>query len=448
MALARSFVNAARAAAALCALLCTGFAVAAPAHAQAAAQADSGWSLCNATSYVVEAATGRPNGRAVTVRGWDRLRPGECIQAAPAPLARGVHYVFARTSNAHRGGRRQWGGQAPLCVNPQASFQIENQPKCTAIGMEARNFREVRINKRDGWRTYLSEAEPYSLDRARAAGFTRLLADAGYDSGGSGGDPRRIAAAIGRFRAEAHVPANATQDQLIDALEGVARRKAGDMGLTLCNRTDGRLWTAIARRRGEGWESRGWWALAPSTCAKTIDDPLVQSVYFVHAVLEAKSGERFLAAPGEAFCTARTRFAVIGREACEKRYYDVSFFTPISPQGREGMVVDFNDRDFLAPGLKPRPLEGGARIMAKDDAKPGAGDTGVAHGVSPATAGAPLPRDGRRTSQLEDAGAPDGSDAGGPDAPPAKAIGKKPVKPPAAKPARPAGVLPKPGPTT
>ena len=62
--------------------------------------------------------------------------------------------------------------------------------------MEARNFREVRINKRDGWRTYLSEAEPYSLDRARAAGFTRLLADAGYDSGGSGGDPRRIVFSI------------------------------------------------------------------------------------------------------------------------------------------------------------------------------------------------------------------------------------------------------------
>ncbi|MFZ4602299.1 MAG: DUF1036 domain-containing protein [Caulobacterales bacterium] len=362
---------------------------AAPAQAQQTAAA-GGWSLCNATSYVVEAATARPDGRAVMVRGWDRVRPGECVLVAQAPLARGVHYVFARTSTAHRGGRRQWGGETPLCVNWQSSFQVESQTKCQAIGLDARNFREVRINKRDGWRTYLSEAEPYSMDRARSAGFARLLADAGYDSG-IGSDPRRMAAAIGRFRAEARVAPNATQDQLVDALESLARRRSGDLGLTLCNRTEGRLWTAIARRRGEGWESRGWWVLAPTSCSKTIDDPLVQGVYFVHAVLETKAGERYLAAPGEAFCTARTRFAVIGREACERRHYDISLFTPISPQGREGMVVDFNDRDFLAPGLKPRRIEM-PNQMAKEDAKARPSDAGIARGVTPATAGAPVPR--------------------------------------------------------
>jgi uncharacterized membrane protein len=361
-----------------------------PAPAQAQQAQPQGWSLCNATSYVVEAATGRPSGRAVQVRGWDRLRPGECVTVAPAPLQRGVHYVFARTSTAHRGGRRQWGGVAPLCVNWQASFQVESQPRCQTIGLDARSFREVRINKRDGWRMYLSEAESYSLVRARSAGFTRLLADAGYDSGASR-DPRRLANAIGRFRADSRLPANATQDQLIDALENTARRRAGDMGLKLCNRTDGRLWAAVARRRGEGWESRGWWSLAPTNCAKTIDDPLVQGVYFVHAILETKAGERALAAPGEAFCVARTRFAVIGREDCEKRFYDVALFTPISPQGREGMVVDFNDRDFLAPGLKPRRMEM-PNQMAREDAKARPADSGIERGVTPATAGDPDPQ--------------------------------------------------------
>ena len=393
MALVRLFAKGALGAFALAAAMLG----AQPAHAQT--QSANGWSLCNHTSYVVEAATARPNGRSVIVRGWDRLRPGECAVVAPAPLARGVHYVFARTSTAHRGGRRQWGGAAPLCVNWQTAFQVESQPKCQSIGLESRNFREVRINKRDGWRTILSEAEPYSLDRARMAGFTRLLADAGYDSGG-GGDPRRIAASIGRFRAEARLPTNATQAQLIDALEALARRRAGDMGLTLCNRTDGRLWTAIARRRGEGWESRGWWLLAPAACAKTIDDPLVQGMYFVHAVMESKEGERHLTAPGEVFCTARTRFAVIGREDCEKRYYDVSLFTPISPQGREGMVVDFNDRDFLAPGLKPRRIEL-PNQMAKEEASIRPSDSGVVRGITPATAGAPS-RDPRAQGSIRD----------------------------------------------
>ena len=72
----------------------------------------------------------------------------------------------------------------------------------------------------------------------------------------------RIAQAIAQFRAAARLAANATEDQMIDALERAARRRSEQVGLTLCNRTRGRLWTAVARRRGEGWESRGWWQLA------------------------------------------------------------------------------------------------------------------------------------------------------------------------------------------
>src|SRR5262245_9180437 len=54
-----------------------------------------GWSLCNETSYVLEAATGRPDGRAILVSGWVRLRPGECRLAVAAPLARGMYYLYA-----------------------------------------------------------------------------------------------------------------------------------------------------------------------------------------------------------------------------------------------------------------------------------------------------------------------------------------------------------------
>src|SRR5215470_11100666 len=71
----------------------------------AAAQGESGWQICNETSYVLEAATARPDGQAILVQGWTRLRPGECRVAINAPLARGTHYLYARTSAAHRGGR-------------------------------------------------------------------------------------------------------------------------------------------------------------------------------------------------------------------------------------------------------------------------------------------------------------------------------------------------------
>ena len=347
----------------MAALACVAFAaviaLAGGADAQQQRRNSNGWQVCNETSYVLEAAAGRPDGRAIVVQGWTRLRPGECRIAVNAPLARGTHYLYARTSPAHRGGRRQWGGDARLCIDPSGSFTIENPPNCATMSLEERRFRRVQINKRDTWRTSFSEAQPYTIARARQAGLQRLLTDAGFElrEGRRGADPRRIAQAIAQFRSQARLAPNATENQLMDALEQAARRRAQQVGLTLCNRTRGRLWTAIARRRGEGWESRGWWALNPGGCVRTIDEVLIQEVYYVHAALETNEGPRMLAAGGEAFCTSGARFAVLGRENCEARYYDEQLFTPVGARGRTGLVVDFEERDFLPPGETPRALQ-------------------------------------------------------------------------------------------
>lgn len=362
----------------------------------AKAAAGGGWQLCNQTSYVLEAATGRPDNRAVVVQGWIRLRPGQCATAAPGPLVRGVHYVYARTSPAHRGGRRQWGGDARLCIDPTASFAVQNPPSCEQMGLEERTFRRVQINKRDAWRTSFSEASQYTLFGARSQGLQRLLADAGYDArtASGGADPRRAAAAIQRFRAEANIPANANEDQVIDALENAARRRAAAIGLTLCNRTSGRIWSAVARRRGEGWESRGWWPLGPGGCARAVDDPLLQTVYFVHAALESPQGERYLAAAGETFCTSPTKFAIIGRERCADRYYDETLFTAISSDGREGLVVEFAEADFLPAGARPQRSATPSATADTPGVLPGAG---FARGRAPASAGAVASDDAGQT---------------------------------------------------
>ena len=352
MARARSFTRLGALAAAGCAALA---AVLLLGRAEAQQQ-QNGWQVCNETSFVLEAATGRPDGRAILVQGWTRLRPGECRAAVGAPLARGTHYLYARTSSAHRGGRRQWGGDARLCVDPRDQFSIENPPNCSVSGYEERRFRRVQINKRDTWRTSFSEATPYTLTRARAVGLQRLLTDAGYEigEGRRGADPRRIAQAIAQFRAAARLSANASEDQLIDALETAARRRADQVGLTLCNRSSGRLWTAVARRRGEGWESRGWWQLAPGGCVRTVDEVLIQEAYYVYASMETDEGPRLLAAGGEPFCTSPSRFAILGRERCEALHYNTSLFTRILRRDRTGLAVDFQDRDFLPANETPR----------------------------------------------------------------------------------------------
>lgn len=366
----------------LCAGLAAVIALAGGAEAQQRRGA-TGWQVCNETSYVLEAATGRPDGRAIVVQGWQRLRPGECRIVVSAPLARGTHYLYARSSSAHRGGRRQWGGDARLCIDPSGSFTIENPPNCATMSLEERRFRRVQINKRDTWRTSFSEATPYTIARARQAGLQRLLEDAGFDlrEGRRGADPRRIAQAIAQFRQTAHLPPNASETQLIDALETAAQRRAQQVGLTLCNRTRGRIWTAVGRRRGEGWESRGWWPLNPGGCVRTIDEVLIQEVYFVHAALETNEGPRLLAAGGEPFCTSGARFAIIGREECEARYYDEQIFTPISARNRTGLVVDFEERDFLPPGEVPRAL----RVL-QDNAASRAPAREAHRGLDPASA--------------------------------------------------------------
>jgi uncharacterized membrane protein len=194
-----------------------------------------------------------------------------------------------------------------------------------------------------------------------------------------------MATAISRFRTEHNAQAS-TEEQLIDALESTARRRAEAIGLTLCNRTAGRVWSAVARRRGEGWESRGWWALGPGGCARTIDDPLIQNFYFVQALLESPQGTRELANGGESFCTSPAKFAILGREKCGDRAYDIGLFTPISPQGREGIIVEFFERDFLPPGVKPKQLD----LPKMADAEINAPTSGRA-GHAPASAAAAEP---------------------------------------------------------
>ena len=379
MAPAHSFTSAAALATLTSAALALLIAFAGGADAQQQQQRQiNGWQICNETSFVLEAATGRPDGRAIVVQGWWRLRPGECRIGVTAPLARGTHYLYARSSSAHRGGRRQWGGDARLCIDPSGQFTIENPPNCATMGLEERRFRRVAINKRDTWRTSFSEAQPYTLARARTAGLQRLLTDAGFElrEGRRGADPRRIAQAIAQFRATAHVAPNATENQLIDALETAARRRSQQVGLMLCNRTNGRIWTAIARRRGEGWESRGWWALNAGGCVRTIDDVLNQDLYYVHAALETNDGPRLLAAGGEPFCTSGARFAILGREGCEARYYDEQLFTPVATRGRAGLIVDFRDEAFLPAGETPRQLQvlqdSAARPTTRDPPRRGA----------------------------------------------------------------------------
>lgn len=348
MALARSFRN----------LLAALALVAAFPGIAAAAQEtgkQDGWTLCNKTSYIIEAAIGVPEEKDITVEGWLKLRPGECRVALEGPLEPKYHFLYARSSSAHRGGPREWGGKSGLCVDPTGSFTLENPPECAPMGLEARGFRAVEVTSKIRWTTDFTEIENYDLDKARSAGLQRLLEEAGIASGAIDGNiGHRTRVAIGEFLKQNNLPATTSDDDLIDFLEQVAKERGRNVGFTLCNRTKNRIWSAIARRGAEGWESRGWWMLEAGGCARVIDRPLRGTEYYVYGEMEDGTKIRTLSKASDAFCVGHAKFAIAGRDQCEASAYRTALFAATPPPTERKLVFEFFERDFAKAGGNDR----------------------------------------------------------------------------------------------
>jgi len=319
---------------------------------RAEAQSSNGWSLCNQTSFVIEAAIGRPDGASTVVEGWTKLRPGSCETVLSGPLTPGIHYLSGRTSDAHRGGSKAWGGDQRLCVDSLGSFSVENLADCAGMGLDAMGFKPVLIENRTKWRNDFTETDDFSLNTARAAGIQRLLEDAGIFSGKIDGlIGRKTRAAIADFLSEQGLASDTTDEDLIDILELAAKTRAKDVGMTVCNRTRNRIWSAIARRSsGETWESRGWWMLEAGGCARVIDAPLLQAEHFVYGEMETENGQvRTLSRANESFCVARAKFAINGRDDCEEAAYRTALFAATAAPDDRKLVFEFFERDFDAP---------------------------------------------------------------------------------------------------
>jgi uncharacterized membrane protein len=320
--------------------------------ATSAAQASNqGWEVCNETSYIIEAATGRYEGQGVVVEGWTRLRPGACDRVIEGALRPGIHYLFGRSSTAHSGGRKLWAGKSQLCIDPTGSFAVENIPDCSIMGLEAREFRPVLIENANRWRTSFTETEKRTLKEASAAGVQRLLDNAGVYAGRIDGFlGRKTRAAIGDFLESKGLDSSTSDADLMDILEQTSIERSRNVGLTFCNRTNKRIWSAMARRRGEGWESRGWWLLEAGGCARVIDEPLLQAGLFAYAEMETGNGEiATLTRGSDSFCVSKAKFAITGREACEEAAYRTGNFVATPAPVNRKLVFEFFERDFGDP---------------------------------------------------------------------------------------------------
>ena len=134
--------------------------------------------LCNRTSYILYAASAAIQSPRSETQGWTRLAPGECQVARKEPLAAETYLVHARSSLAHSGAARAWGGSYPVCVK-DGDFTIKQsvtQPTCTAEGTFALPFAPVDNGGKSIWTMNFDEQPVMSLAEAQLAGVKRLLA--------------------------------------------------------------------------------------------------------------------------------------------------------------------------------------------------------------------------------------------------------------------------------
>jgi uncharacterized membrane protein len=294
--------------------------------------------LCNRTSYVLEAATSTIKNTDSLTQGWTHIIPGDCAVAIKGPLA-ASYLVYARSSLAHAGPERAWGGAFPVCVKDSdfVLHQAVTQPYCTAPDTFALPFAPVNFKNRRDWTMDFDETPALtSLTAAQLAGVKRLLGDNGYKVGVIDGKPSKpTGAALADFRGKMKFKPGDSNDVLFAALEKRAQTISAPQGYAVCNDTGEPLLAAIAQTGSGKPSSRGWWRIAPKACARMLAAPLTGPVY----LLALKLGGAALVAGNEKFCTTAVAFEVENRGNCSGRGLNESGFVSTAGRGLAGYVA-------------------------------------------------------------------------------------------------------------
>src|SRR6476619_234342 len=143
-----------------------------PAHAEL--------TLCNRTTYLMDAAIGLAKAANVTTRGWFRLAPGQCRQVLDGPLDADFIYLHGRTPPVYGNAPLPANGDTALCVRA-GDVTLADARGC-APGEQVRCGAARPSDSSKGPTVNLAEEADYDDAQARLAGIQRLLVIAGYDA--------------------------------------------------------------------------------------------------------------------------------------------------------------------------------------------------------------------------------------------------------------------------
>ena len=300
--------------------------------------AQAALTLCNRTSYILYAATSAVQGSRSETEGWTRVAPGECQTARKEPLTAQSYLVHARSSLAHSGPARAWGGNQPVCVK-DGNFAIKQpaaKPSCTddtfALPFAVLDNRGKRV-----WTMNFDEQPVLTMTEAQLAGVKRLLKDNGYPVPQIDGKPDKATGlALSDFRKRMHFAATAGNAELFQALESEARKKIAPAGYTVCNDSPEAMMVALGQMDVGKTVSRGWWTVTPGACARAMTMALNSDAIYLLA--QRKNGSA-LVAGSQRFCTATTAFEIEGNQNCAGRGFAETGFAATPTKGLSGYVA-------------------------------------------------------------------------------------------------------------
>ena len=302
--------------------------------------AHAGLKLCNQTSYIVYAAIAYPSAPDIVTRGWTRIVPGACEMAISSALAAPAYYVYARTSEAHAGKARIWGGTNEFCARG-TNFTLAAQAGLPGCGDDSFPvpFAKLDTEGKESWITTFTEsAHIKNLPDARTAGIDRLLRDNGYRNDRT--------TALAEFRARMKLPADAGDRDLFDALETGAMKQAAPAGYSICNDGASAIWAALGTKSGGKWLTRGWWKVMPGACAHAITDALPAGKVYLHA--EGHGNHHLVSGPAK-LCVASITFEVTMSGDCKHQGLIEAGFAATHTKGLSGYAAHIGEDGLLPP---------------------------------------------------------------------------------------------------
>ncbi len=325
--------------------------------ANMATPAQAALTLCNRTSYVLYGATAAINTPQSQTQGWTRIAPGDCQVARKEDLTAETYLVHARSSLAHAGPARAWGGTFPMCVR-DANFTISQSGAmavCRAEGSFALPFAALDTGGRANWTMTLDEQPALpSLMAAQLAGVKRLLRDNGQDPGPIDGSiSKQTSTALAAFR-KAHGADRLDNAAFFTLMENEARKRTAPTGYTVCNDGKAPLDVALAQTIKGKPLSRGWWTVPGGACARLITTPLAADTF--HLFARRKDGA-VLVGGKEIFCVAPTAFEIAARADCARAKQQEAGFVATPTRGQPGFTARIGEKGLTASTPAPPQLQ-------------------------------------------------------------------------------------------